>query len=253
MTDAFLGVLIGLVAGILSGLFGVGGGIVMAPGIRIVLGGDPLVAIATPLPAILPTALAGAVTYGRAREVDIRAAGWMIAAGLGGSVGGATLTALVHPQLLLMAIAVLLGWQAIGVLRGRSSGRASSRATGPIPYLAIGLVAGLLSGLLGIGGGLVMVPLLSGWLGVPLKRVLGTSLATIVALVIPGTIVHAALGHIDWLICLTLIIGGVPGASVGARIGLGARERTLRILVGSFLLLVAAGYGARELVALVRG
>jgi len=117
----------------------------------------------------------------------------------------------------------------------------------------IGLAAGFVSGLLGVGGGIIIVPLLSGILRMPLKRALGTSLLAIVALVIPGTIVHAALGHIDWAIFAALTLGAVPGARIGARLALGARERTLRLLVGSFLLVVAVVYGAGEVVRLVRG
>ena len=98
-----------------------------------------------------------------------------------------------------------------------------------------------------------MVPMLAGVLGMPLKRALGTSLLAIVALVIPGTIVHAALHHIDWAVFLVVTIGAVPGARVGARLALGTRERTLRLLVGSFLLVVAVAYGISEASALVRG
>jgi hypothetical protein len=108
------------------------------------------------------------------------------------------------------------------------------------------------SGLLGIGGGLVIVPMLAGWLGMPLKRALGTSLLAIVALVIPGTITHAALGNIDWALFLVVVIGAVPGARVGATLAIAARERTLRLLVGSFLFVVAAAYGISELNALLR-
>ena len=103
----------------------------------------------------------------------------------------------------------------------------------------IGLAAGFVSGLLGIGGGLIMVPLMVGWLGMPLKVALGTSLLTIVALVIPGTVVHVMLGHIDWAICLVLTLGAVPGARIGASLALDTKERTLRLMVGSFLLIVA--------------
>ena len=81
-----------------------------------------------------------------------------------------------------------------------------------------GRSAGLVSGLLGIGGGLVIVPLLAGWLGMPLKRSLGTSLAAIVGMVVPGTVVHALLGNIDWPLALVLSLGAVPGARLGAGI-----------------------------------
>ena len=118
---------------------------------------------------------------------------------------------------------------------------------------SIGFAAGFISGLLGIGGGLIIVPLLAGVLGMPLKRALGTSLLAIVVLVIPGTVVHTALGHIDWAVFVVVTVGAVPGARVGARFALGTKERTLRILVGSFLLTIAVIYGASELSSLLRG
>ena len=90
-------------------------------------------------------------------------------------------------------------------------------------------------------------------LGMPLKRALGTSLVLIAVIAIPGTIVHAALGHIDWEIAFVLVLGVIPGARLGASIALGTRERTLRLLVGSFLFLVAAVYGIAEVARLARG
>jgi uncharacterized membrane protein YfcA len=251
--QALIGVLVGFVSGILSGLFGVGGGIVMTPGIQVLMGASPIVALATPLPVILPTAVTGALRYRRAGELDLRAAGWMASLGLVGAAVGAGLTKVVPTHLLLVVTAALLAWQSIGILRGasREQGEARLRAT-PITFATIGLIAGLVSGLLGIGGGIVMVPLMAGWLGMPLKRVLGTSLATIVVLVIPGTIVHAVLGHIDWTIFLVVVLGAVPGARIGASLALGTRERTLRTWVGSFMLVVAALYGVDELWALLR-
>jgi hypothetical protein len=97
-----------------------------------------------------------------------------------------------------------------------------------------------------------MVPAMAGLLGMPLRRALGTSLAAICGMVIPGTVVHALLGNIDWAIALFATIGAVPGARLGAAIALGTRERTLRILVGCFMLSVAVLYGARELIHLSR-
>jgi uncharacterized membrane protein YfcA len=86
----------------------------------------------------------------------------------------------------------------------------------------------------------------------PLRRALGTSLVIIAILVVPGTLVHWALGHVDWAIFLALTIGVVPGARIGAKIALGVRERTLRILVGVFLFAIAVLYGVREILELVR-
>lgn len=252
--DWIVAIGIGLVSGVLSGLFGVGGGIVMTPGVQMLVGTAPIVALATPLPVIFPTALTGAYTYGRAHELDTRAAAWIAGPGIVGAIVGAALTDVVDTDLLLVITAVLLAWQAIGILRGgrRAAEGAQGRPATPWIYGGIGLLAGFVSGLLGIGGGLVIVPLLAGVVGMPLKRALGTSLLAIVVLVVPGTVVHAALGHIDWWLVVGLTLGAVPGARIGATIALGTRERTLRLLVGSFLLLVALIYGVRELAELLR-
>ena len=248
---AAIAVLIGLVSGILAGLFGVGGGIVMTPGIQLLLGAPPIVSLATPLPVIFPTALMGSYTYGRAGEVDIRAAAWMMGPGILGAVVGAELTDVVNTRILLVATAVLLAYQAVNILRGARPGQArrTPRTGSPLIFAGIGACAGLISGLLGIGGGLIIVPMLAGILAMPLKRALGTSLLAIVALVIPGTIVHTALGHIDWAIFAAVVVGSVPGARIGAKLAMGTKERTLRLLVGSFLLVVALIYGVSQLVA----
>jgi uncharacterized membrane protein YfcA len=247
-----IGVAIGLFSGVLAGLFGVGGGILMTPGIQVLLGTPAIVALATPLPAIFPTALAGALAYRRGGELDTRAAAWLVGPGLVAAVVGAWLTDHIDTTLLLLVTALLLGWQAIGIIRDtRRPGRREVREATATILGGIGAIAGFVSGLLGIGGGLVMVPLLAGWLGMPLKRALGTSLLVIVALVVPGTIVHAALGHIDWGICLALVAGGVPGARLGAALALGAKERTLRMAVGGGLLAVSVVYAVDQAAAMM--
>jgi uncharacterized protein len=254
LPDAALGALAGFAAGVLSGLFGVGGGIVATPAISIIFGAAPVVAVATPLPVIFPTAIVGAETYRRSGEIDGRAAAWISVPGAVAAAGGAALTRIVDGRVLLVVTAVLLAWQAVGVARKRTvRPSVERRAARTWSYVAIGALAGLASGLLGIGGGLVIVPMLAGWLGMPLKRALGTSLASIVAIVVPGTIVHAILGNIDWAIALVLAIGAVGGARVGASIALGSAERTLRLLVAIFLGAVAVAYGVGQAVDLVRG
>ena len=82
LLEIAIAVAIGLGAGVLSGVFGVGGGIVMTPGVQVLLGAPPIVALATPLPVILPTALAGALRYHREGELDARVASWLIVAGV---------------------------------------------------------------------------------------------------------------------------------------------------------------------------
>ena len=247
-----LGVLVGFVAGIGSGLFGVGGGIVTTPAVDVLLGGTAIEAIATPLPVIFPTSLVGAWTYWRAGELSVRAAGWGALAGIPGAVFGALSTEYVDAHLLLFVTAVLLAWTATQVIRGRQPRVPWERGATPAwKYAVIGGLAGYVSGLLGVGGGIVMVPAFTVWIGMPLRRALGTSLVTIAALVVPGTIVHWWLGNIDWEIFLVLVAGVVPGARIGARIALGARERSLRLTVGIFLLAISLLYGADELTAVL--
>jgi uncharacterized membrane protein YfcA len=250
--DAAIGVAIGFGSGILAGLFGVGGGIVMTPGVQVLLGAPPIVALATPLPVIFPTALAGASAYARRGEVDARVAAWLAGPGLLGAVLGAWATRWVETSLLLLLTAGLLAWQAVRLIvrDGEREHRASLRPSAVTLGLG-GVAAGFVSGLLGIGGGLVIVPFLAGWLGMPLKRVLGTSLLAIVALVVPGTVVHAALGHVDLGIVVALAIGAIPGARIGAGIALGTGDRTLRLAVGTFLFVVAVGYAALQAAALL--
>ena len=242
-----VGVIAGFIAGLLSGAFGVGGGIITTPVIAVLMGGTPIQAIATPLPVIFPTAIVGANTYRRAGQLSLRAARWAVGPGCVGAVVGAQLTQVVNAHSLLVATAVLLAYQAVRVIVGGGSVERPRGSTPGWQYALAGLLAGLVSGLLGVGGGIVMVPLLTGLLGMPLKRALGTSLLVIAALVIPGTIVHAWLGNIDWGIAAVLVIGVMPGAWVGSKIALTANDRTLRLAVGSFLMAVAVAYGYMEL------
>ena len=247
-----LGAVVGFSAGVLSGLFGVGGGIVTTPAVNVLLGGTAIQAIATPLPVILPTSIVGAFTYARAGEVSFRAARWAVGPGVVGAVAGALLTERVNAHLLLLVTAAIIGWTAVQLISGRAPKVAWEKGTTPVwKHAAIGLAAGFVSGLLGVGGGIVMVPAFTVLVGMPLKRALGTSLVVIAALVVPGTLVHWWLGHIDWRIFLVLALGVVPGARLGARLALGAREHILRITLGGFLLLVAVAYGVSELAELL--
>lgn len=254
LSAALAAIAVGFLAGVASGMFGVGGGIVMTPGVQTFLGASPIVSLATPLPVIFPTAIAGALRYRAADELDLRAARLIVTGGLPAVIVGAVLTEVVPTTALLLVTALLLAWQSIGIVRGKDGRTAPApERIDVLALLAIGVVAGLVSGLLGIGGGLVVVPLLTRWLGFPLKRALGTSLAAVVGLVVPATIVHAALGNIDWAIAGALAIGAVPGARLGSRLALGAADHTLRLLVGGFMLAVALAYGIQQAMAMIQG
>lgn len=241
-----LGVLSGFLAGVLSGAFGVGGAVLTTPAVQVLLGAPPLVAVGTPLPVILPTTLTAAVAYHRRGHIDYRTVAAAAPPGVLGAVAGAALTRFVNPHALLLVTALLMARQAFRVARPRvlPGDRRMSVSIGALAL--VGLVSGIVSGLLGVGGGVVLMPVLSGMLGMPLKTAVGTSLVIIAIMVIPGTVLHAVLGHIDWGIFSMLAVGVIPGAAIGSRWAMRSRERSLRITIASFLFLLAAGYAVLE-------
>ena len=115
----------------------------------------------------------------------------------------------------------------------------------------IGVAAGGLSGLLGIGGGILMVPAFSAWVGMPLKETIATSLACVGIFAIPGTLAHWYLGHIDWAFAIALAVGVIPGAQIGAHFTITTSDRVLRYTVGAALGVISVIYAAGELVALI--
>ncbi len=261
----------GVGTGVLSGMFGIGGAIVSNPVLR-ALGASPRIAVGSTLPSIIPGALSGSLRYRREGLIVGRAVAWTGGCGIATSVGGAfAANAIPDARVLTIAIAAILAFTAVRIARSASvpapvvaetdaetvvrTPNAPDTMDGvPLPpgRLAVtGLLAGGLSGLLGVGGGVLMVPLFTGWLRMPLKVALATSLACVGILAVPGTISHAALGHIEWAYALPLAAGIVPGAQLGARITIGIAERTLRLLVAVVLGAVAIVYAVTEVLALV--
>ena len=114
---------------------------------------------------------------------------------------------------------------------------------------AIGLVAGLASGYVGVGGGFIMVPLFLSFLGLPMKKTSGTSLIAVTILAVPGVIEQAMLGHIDFVAGISMAVGSIPGAVLGAQLMKRVPERALRILFGVFLLIMAVVLVVNELAA----
>jgi uncharacterized protein len=257
-----LTLLIGLFTGVLSALFGVGGAMVSNPGVR-ALGAAPLVAVGTTLPSLLPGAVSGTIRYQREGLVDWQVVAWVATAGLPAVVGGALLSRVVPGEghLLLLAIAVLLiftAWRTASVVpngdergEGNPARATARRVTAGWRPAAIGVAAGLLSGLLGIGGGVIMVPTFTKLLRLSLKSAIASSLVCVGVFGVPATITHAILGHVDWRLATVLTIGVVPGARLGASLTIRIPERRLRLLVGVFLGLVGVAYFAVEARALL--
>lgn len=265
LRDALTAVL-GVATGVLSGLFGVGGATISTPGIR-ALGASAAIAVGTTLPSIIPGAASGTLRYRREGLLDLRAVALTAPVGVAAAVGGAALTEVVpgDGHVLMLATAALLGFSTWRMARQpavpappapESDAEAADPprhppAASPARFAGVGFVAGMLSGLLGIGGGVVMVPGFTQWVGMPVKRAIGTSLACVALFAIPGTITHALLDNIDWRFALLLAVGVIPGARVGARLAIAADDHRLRLVVSAFLGVTALLYAAGELAALL--
>jgi len=260
MRTHLITLVIGFVSGIFSGAFGIGGGIITTPAIRLILGAPALVAVGTPLPVILPSAITGAVSYARRGSADARAGVMLGLSGALTAVLGAWLTEFAGGRAVLLATAALVIYTAADMVlqvyappaapvasSGEGAEAEAVRRPATAAIVAIGAVTGLYAGFLGLGGGFILVPMLTRWVRFDIKRAIGTSLFAIAILSIPGTVTHSLLGHIDWGIALVLTVGVVPGALLGARISLGAADRNIRIAFAVMLLVVGAWLAINEL------
>ena len=272
-----LALVAGVLTGVLSAAFGVGGAVVSTPAIR-ALGVTALFAVGTTLPSILPSAGSGTARYVREQLIDWRAVRYTAPTGAAAAIGGSFLSHVVpgNGHWLMILPAALLGFTAIRMARQSTRPSAAPEPEGaaetdeavappadrtpspdpdhqrPLTLAAIGAAAGLLSGLLGIGGGVLMVPAFTEVARIPLKAAIATSLTCVGLFAIPGTLTHWSLHDIDWLTAGLLSIGVIPGARIGAVAAIRANDNRLRITVASFLGVTSVVYAAGEIIALAR-
>ncbi len=205
---------IGVAAGLLSGLFGVGGGIVIVPGLVLFGGMEQRRAHATSLAAIVPIALAAVIGYALDDSVDWAAAGLLTAGAIAGTVAGTRFLRRI-PQRALRVIFALFILGSASLLPFEAT---STKPLGDLDLLAgaalvaVGLLAGSLAGLLGVGGGIVMVPALVLVLAEPQVIAKGTSLAVIVPTAAAGTFSNLRAGLTDLRVAAAVGLGGVAAA-----------------------------------------
>ena len=252
--------LAGVFVGVMSGLLGVGGGTIMVPIFRLAFGMSPLASTATSLFAIIPTSISGVVAHARAKTCVPKLG---LALGVGGAVIsplGVWLASVSPGWLVICVAAIVIGFSAFKMFKkavkcapAPRAGAASAHSASPKPvpdqphlsrkqYLqgaCIGLIAGLASGYVGVGGGFIMVPLMLAVLDIPMSLASGTSLIAIMILAIPGVIEQGLLGNIEYLAGIAIVVGSIPGALVGARLVRVVPERQLRFIFGGFLLVAA--------------
>jgi len=269
--DAFLVVGIGLAVGLLSGLFGVGGGFLMTP-LLIFIGVPSAVAVATSANQTMGASVSGLIAHWRRGNVDGKMGAVLTAGGLAGSAIGVQIFALVRQagQLDLVVAAfyvVVLG--IVGGLMVAESARAMLRRRrqvrrrlhehfwmhglplkarfrqsrlyiSVIPPVLIGFGIGLLSAIMGVGGGFVLVPAMIYLLGIPTSVVIGTSLFQVVFVTAAVTVMQAVLTQsVDVVLSLLLLAGAVAGAQFGAALGSRLRGEETRGLLGLLVLAVA--------------
>lgn len=256
----------------MSAAFGVGGATISTPAIR-VLGASAFVAVGTTLPGIIPSAVSGTLRYMREGLVDWDVVKWAAPVGVATSVLGSLLSHVVpgNGHWLMILTALLLGGTAWRMRKApprpgvedaeADTDMAAAGAGGvkqhtfhrtPRVIASVGAAAGLLSGLLGIGGGILMVPGFNQIVGLRLKETIATSLVCVGVFAVPGMITHAFLGDIDWRFAILLAIGVIPGARIGAAFAIKVQRDRLRLVVASFLGIVALIYLIGEVNALAR-
>lgn len=234
---------IGLVAGLFAGLMGVGGGVLMVPAMVYLLGYTQHQAHGTSLAMMVLLAMVASATYALQGSVNWLMALTLIPGGMLGAFFGARLTKRLPALQLkgLFSVFVLLTGLRMMWVGGAGSG-ANHHLTGAaaaVAGLGTGLVSGVLSGLLGIGGGIVMVPVMSLLLGVTQQVAQGTSLVAIVPTAISGARTHHRLGHVDFFGALGLAVAGVPGSYTGSKIANVLHASTLKGIFGGFLLVMS--------------
>jgi len=270
----------GAAVGFLSGMFGVGGGFLLTP-LLIFYGIPAEVAVATTASHLTASSMSGAVAQWRRRVIDFRMAAVMLAGGLAGTFAGVHLFALLRKLgqadvvvsagyvILLGSIGTLMLNESLRTLRAARTEtprpaperhnwihrlplkmrfRTSRLYISVIPPVVLGIIVGILSSILGVGGGFVIVPAMIYLLRMPTSVVVGTSLVQIVFVTALTTVLQAVNNYtVDVMLALFLILGGVVGAQYGVRMAARMQGEMLRLLLAVLVL----GVGARLLYGLV--
>lgn len=243
-------------AGVFAGMFGIGGGVVIVPVLMLLLNFSPVQAVSTSLAALmLPVGLFAVISYHRANLLSIKGAvlmalGLLITSLLGAEIAlalpASTLKQLYGFFLLYMGWRFAeprMAWADWQLIRSGGSVAAPGTAEEEIQrtsgwvLFGIGLVAGVFSGMFGIGGGAIIVPALVGFLNFDQKVAVGTSLAALMLPVgLPGVLRYYEAGQLDIGVAIPVSLGLAAGSVIGARIAIGLPSKRVRRLYGLFLL-----------------
>lgn len=280
--NAFLILGLGGGVGLLSGMFGVGGGFLITP-LLFFIGIPPAVAVATGVNQVVASSVSGVLAHLKRKTVDLRMGMVLLGGGLAGSAMGVWIFNWMSARGqidLVVELSYVLFLGVIGLLMFRESLGAMRRARRPdaprrklhqhmwvhklplkmkfrtsglyisvIPPVLVGMAVGIMAAVMGVGGGFLMVPAMIYLLGMPTKVVVGTSLFQIIFVAGFTTVMHAYTNQsVDLMLAFFLMLGGVVGAQLGTRLGLRLKAEQLRILL-SLVVLAVAGKIAFDLLA----
>jgi uncharacterized membrane protein YfcA len=233
-------VLVGLAAGLLSGIFGVGGGILIVPGLVFFAKMDQRRAHGTSLAAVLPISLSSLVTYWAHDHVDWPVALFLAIGAVAGALLGTKLLKTVKHEILSLGFASVLIISAVRLYWSTSGmGRDDLTLLMCIALVAIGVATGVLAGLLGVGGGVVMIPAMMVMLGLPNVIAKGTSLAVIIPTAITGTLRNRSASNVDIRAAVIVGVGGILSAVAGGWISARLSDSLSNALFATLLVVVA--------------
>jgi hypothetical protein len=227
--------LIGVGIGFLSGLFGKGGAAVATPLLH-AAGVPAMLAVGSPLPAALPATLLASSAYRRRGFFDRSLVITSIAVGVPATVAGAIATRWVGGGALILlteVLIVLLGVRLLLVPRDHVAEEDVPARPDRLLVAIVAVIVGFVSGMLANSGGFLLAPLYVIVLHLPIKRAFAASLSVSAILTIPATLVHVALGHIDWTVTLLFALGATPLSLIGARVALRTHSARLERIYGA--------------------
>ncbi|GAA1325486.1 sulfite exporter TauE/SafE family protein [Brachybacterium rhamnosum] len=245
-----LTLVLGILIGVSLGLLGGGGSILTVPILTYVAGLPPREAITASLFVVGVTSAVSAVNHARAGRVRWRTGLIFGTAGMVGAFGGGVLGGHVPGTVLMIAFALVMVAASIAMLRGRRGTHAGGPPRSEVPMVKIvveGLAVGLVTGLVGAGGGFLIVPALALLGGLPMPVAVGTSLLVIAINAFAGLAGHLTSVPLDWALVGGMTIAASIGSLAGARLAGRIPEQTLRKSFGLFVLVMGAFVLAQEL------
>lgn len=233
-------IVVGVLAGFLSGLFGVGGGILIVPGLVLVASMDQRMAHGTSLAAVLPIAASSMVTYWAHDHIDWPVVLFLAIGAVGGAILGTKLLQVLPHRTLGIAFSVLLLASAARLFMADSgTGRDDLDLLMAVLLVVVGVVTGVLAGLLGVGGGIIMVPAMMMLFGIPPVIAKGTSLGVIIPTSIMGTWRNRTKKNVDFRAAAIVGIAGVLAAIAGGTLSARMSDTLSNVLFAVLLAVVA--------------